>query len=162
MELIDIRIVLTQIAGFLLLVWALRKWAFGPLTAMLEARRQKIAGEFQHADGLKNEALELKSRYENDLKGIDAQARQKLQDAVAEGQRVAGEIKSQAQTEAQQRLERAQDEISREREKSKELVKEQIVTLSMRTAEKILRQKLDDPTQRKLVGEFVDEVSALK
>jgi F-type H+-transporting ATPase subunit b len=162
MELIDIRIVFTQIAGFLVLVWALRKWAFGPLTAMLEARRQKIVGEFQHADGLKNEALELKSRYENDLKGIDAQARQKLQDAVAEGQRVAGEIKSQAQTEAQQRLERAQDEIAREREKAKELMKEQIVTLSMRTAEKILRQKLDDPTQRKLVGEFVDEVSALK
>jgi hypothetical protein len=32
----------------------------------------------------------------------------------------------------------------------------------MRTAEKILRTKLDDPAQRKLVGEFVDEVAALK
>jgi len=31
----------------------------------------------------------------------------------------------------------------------------------VRTAEKILRQKLDEPTHRKLVDEFIDEVGAL-
>ena len=74
---------------------------------------------------------------------------------------MASEIKAQAQTEAQQRLQRAQDEIEREREKAKELLKEQVVTLSIRTAEKILRAKLDDPAQRKLAGEFIDQVGAL-
>ena len=34
--------------------------------------------------------------------------------------------------------------------------------LSMRSAEKILRQKLDDTSQRKLVSEFIDEVGALR
>ena len=162
MNLIDVRQVLTQILGFLLMVWILRRYAWGPLLGMLEARREKIAGEFKEADRLKAEALELRGKYEQELRGIDAQARQKLQEAVTEGQKVAAEIMLQAQEDAAQRIERAGDEITREREKAKELVKEQVIRLSMRTAEKILRQRLDDAAHRKLIGEFVDEVGALR
>jgi F-type H+-transporting ATPase subunit b len=162
MNLVDIRQVITQILGFLLMVWILRRYAWGPVMSMLEARREKIAGEFKEADRLKAEAQGLKTRYETELKGIDAQARQRIQEAVAEGQRVAGEIKTQAQKDAAVRLERAADEIVREREKAKETLKQQVVALSIRTAEKILRQKLDDPAQRKLAGEFIDEVGALR
>ena len=162
MNLVDIRLVVTQILGFLVMVWALRRWAWGPLLAVLEARREKIAGEFREADRLKAEALGLKAKYDADLKGIDAQARLRLQEAVAEGQRVAAEIKAQAQKDAAVRLERAADEIAREREKAKEILKQQVIGLSLRTAEKILRQKLDDPAQRRLAGEFIDEVGALR
>ncbi|TMQ67994.1 MAG: F0F1 ATP synthase subunit B [Candidatus Eisenbacteria bacterium] len=161
MNLIDIRQVLTQILGFLLMVWILRRYAWAPLLGMLEARRQKIAGEFKEADRLKAEAQELKGRYEQELRGIEARARERLLEAVHEGQKVAGEIKAQAQQEAARRLERAADEIAREREKAKEVLKEQIIALSMRSAEKILRAKLDDPTHRKLASEFIDEVGAL-
>ncbi len=160
MNLIDVPQVATQILGFLLMVWILRKYAWGPVLKTLEARREKIAGEFREADRVKGEAHELKGQYELKLRGADAEARQRIVEAVAEGQRVAAEIKSQAQADAVRRLERAEEEIGRERERAKEQLKQQVVRLSMRTAEKILRQKLDDPTQRKLVGEFVDEVSA--
>ena len=160
MNLIDVPQVLTQILGFLLMVWILRRYAWGPVIGMLEARREKIAGEFKEADRQKVEALELKARYDTELKGIEAQARQRIQDAVAEGQRIAAEIKAQAHQDATARLERAADDIAREREKAKEILKEQVIGLSLRTAEKILRQKLDDPAQRKLVGEFIEEVGA--
>ena len=160
--LIDVRQVATQILGFLILLWIMRKFAWGPVLAGLEARRQKIAGEFAAAEKARAEANEARSRYEAELRTIDAKARQKLQEAVVEGQKVAGEIRAQAQTEAASRLARAQDDIARERETAKELLKEQVVHLSMRTAEKILRQKLDDPTHRKLVGEFVEEVGAAR
>lgn len=162
MNLIDLRLVVTQILGFLVLIWALRKWAFGPLLQILEARRAKIVTDFAAAESARAEAGELKLRYEQELRGIEARARQRLQEAVAEGQKVAAEIKTQAQSDAATRLTRAQDEIAREREKAKELLKEQVVHLSIRTAEKILRQKLDDPAQRKLAGEFIDEVGALR
>ncbi len=160
--LIDIKQVATQILGFLLLLWGLRTWAWGPVLGMLEARRQKIAGEFEEAERRKAEALELKARYEQDLRGIDAQARERIQQAVVEGQKVAAEIKAQAQAEAQQRVARAEDEIVREREKAKEILKESIISLAVRAAEKILRQNLDDKAQRSLAGEFIDEVGALR
>jgi F-type H+-transporting ATPase subunit b len=162
MNLIDIRMVGTQILGFLLLLWGLSKWAWGPLTAQLEARRQKIAGEFAEAARRQGEADTLKLKLEQDLRGIEAQARAKLQESVLEGQKVAAEMRAQAQQEAQDRLARAADEIMREREKAKEVIKEQVISLSLRTAEKILRTQLDDPAQRKLAGEFIDEVGAIR
>ncbi len=161
-NLIDVRQVLTQILGFLILLWGLRKFAWGPVMGMLEARRQKIAGEFDLAATKQSEAEQLKARYEQELRGIEAQARQRILDAVTEGQKVAAEIKAQAQRDAVERGVRADDEIAREREKAKELLKERMIHLAMRSAEKILRQKLDDASQRKLVGEFIDEVGALR
>jgi F-type H+-transporting ATPase subunit b len=162
MNLIDVRLVATQIIGFLLMLWLLRRYAWKPVLALLDARRAKIAGAFDEADRKKGEALELKARYEQDLRGIEAQARQRLQEAVAEGQKVAAEIKSQAQAESVQRLERAGEEIAREREKAKEVLKEHIITIATRAAEKILREELDDAAQRRLAGEFIDEVGAMR
>jgi F-type H+-transporting ATPase subunit b len=162
MNLIDIRMVGTQILGFLLLLWGLSKWAWGPLTKQLEARRQRIAGEFAEAERRQIAADQLKAKLEQDLRGIDIQAREKLQEAVSEGQKVAGEIRAQAQQDAQARMARAEEEMMREREKAKELLKEQVISLSLATAEKILKSKLDEPAHRKLAGQFIDEVGALR
>jgi len=162
MNLIDIKLVGTQILGFLILIWALRQWAWGPILAQLEARRQKIAGEFAEAERRQLAADAAKARLEQELRTIDAQARAKLQESVAEGQKVAAEIRAQAQKEAQDRLGRAADEIVREREKAKELLKEQVIALSMKTAEKILKSRIDDAAQRKLADEFIDEVGAIR
>jgi len=162
MNLIDIRMVGTQILGFLLLLWGLSKWAWGPLTKQLEARRQKIAGEFAEAERRQIAADQLKAKLEQDLRGIDAKAREKLQEAVSEGQKVAGEIRAQAHTEAQARIARAEEEMMREREKAKELLKEQVIALSLATAEKILKSELDEPAHRKLAGQFIDEIGALR
>src|SRR6266581_6900950 len=133
MNLIDIPQVATQILGFLLLVWLLRKFAWGPVLKGLEDRRQKIAGDFREADQTKAEANELKGAYEQKLRGADTEARSRIQSAVAEGQKVASEIRAQAQAEAAQRLERALDEVAREREKAKEQLKQEVVRLSLRT-----------------------------
>jgi F-type H+-transporting ATPase subunit b len=162
MNLIDIRMVGTQILGFLLLLWGLGKWAWGPLTQQLEKRREKIAGEFAEAERRQHAADALKAKLEQDLRGIDAQARAKLQEAVTEGQKVAGEIRAHAHKEAQDRMARAEDEMMREREKAKELLKEQVIALSIATAENILKSKLDEPAHRKLAGQFIDEVGALR
>ncbi len=160
--LIDIKLVLTQILGFIIMVWILGRFAWGPIVANLEARRQKIAADFAEADRRQHAADELKAKYEQELRGIAAQARARMQEAIGEGQKVAEEIKVQAQAEAQARLQRGREEMDRERENAKEQVKQQVIGLSIRTAEKILRAKLDDPAQRRLAGEFIDEVGSLR
>src|SRR5215831_790087 len=119
-NLIDIRQVVTQILGFLILLWGMRKFAWGPVMKVLEDRRARIAGDFAAADRAHAEANETKARYEAELRGIDAKARARIQEAIAEGEKVAGEIRQGAQADAASRLERAQEEIAREREKAKE------------------------------------------
>ena len=165
MNLIDVRQVVTQILGFLLMLWILRKLRVGAGArhargAPGEDRRRVRGG--RSPSRRRPTALQGHATSRSCAASRPQARASRSRTAVAEGQRVAGEIHAQAQTEAAQRLERAEDEIEREREKAKELLKEQIIPLSMRTAEKILRQKLDDPAQRKLVGEFIDEVGALR
>lgn len=161
-NLIDIKLVLTQILGFVILVWILGRFAWGPIVSGLEARRQKIADEFAEAERRQKQADAEKAKLEAELRGIDSLKRASIQEGIAEGQRVAAEIKEHAHQEAHARLQRAEDEVEREREKAKELLKEQIVSLSIRTAEKILQSKLDDPAQRKLAAAFVDEVGGVR
>ena len=159
---IDIRQVVNQILGFLLLLWGMKKFAWGPILATLEARRQKIQSEFDEAARRQQGADDLRAQYDEKLRGIEAQARQRMVQAAAEAEQLASQIRAQAQQDATERVERAQDEIAREREKAKETIKEQIIGLSLRCAEKVLREKVDDARQRRLVGEFIDEVGAMK
>ena len=156
--LIDIRLVLTQILGFLVLVWILGRYAWGPVVAQLEARRSRIAAEFDEAARRQREADALKAKYEQDLRDIESQARQLKLEAVTQGQRVAAEIKAQAQADATARMARADEEIVHDQERAREMLKRQVAALSIRTAEKILRTKLDEPGQRALVERFIDEV----
>jgi F-type H+-transporting ATPase subunit b len=156
--LIDIRLVLTQILGFLVLVWILGRYAWKPVVAQLEHRRLRIAGEFDDAARRQREADAQKAKYEQELRGIESRARQRMLEAVAEGQRVAAEIKAQAQADATARIARADEQIAHDREEARGLLKQQVAALSIRTAEKILRAKLDEPAQRAMVERFIEEV----
>ena len=77
---------------------------------------------------------------------------------MGEGQRLAAEIKAQAQADATARIARADEQIAHDQEKARGLLKQQVAALSIRTAEKILRETLDEPRQRRLVERFIDEV----
>ncbi len=158
--LLDLPLVLTQAAGFVILVLILRATAWKPVIDMLEDRRNKIAGEFEAAAQRQREADALKARYDQELRGIEAQARKRMLEAVAEGQKVAAEIKAQAHADATARLQRADEEIVHDREKAREVLKEQMAELSIRAAERLLRQKLDGPGQRRLVERFIEEAGA--
>ena len=63
-SLIDIKQVLTQIVGFLIFLFLIRKFAWGPVLATLEARQAKIASDLAEAERTKQEAAELRARLE--------------------------------------------------------------------------------------------------
>jgi F-type H+-transporting ATPase subunit b len=156
--LIDFKQVATQIVGFLIFLWLIRKYAWGPVLESLEARRAKIVGDLAHAEQEKAAAAALKADLDRQLKGIDAQARQKIQEAVSEGQKMAADIKTDAQTQARARVERAEADIQTERLKAQKTLQEDVARMAVAGAEKILRKKLDDAEQRRLIAEYVADV----
>jgi len=160
MNIIDIRQFATQIVGFLLVLWILGKYAWPPVLGFIEERRKKIAGDLDHARQENERAMKLRAEYEQELKTIDAKARARIQEAVGEGQRVASEIKAGAQKDVTQRLQRLQGEIELEREKAMLALKQNLVRMTIEATEKILREKLDEKTQRRLVDEFIGEADA--
>jgi F-type H+-transporting ATPase subunit b len=86
----------------------------------------------------------------------------KIQEAVAEGQKLAAEIKVDAQAQARARLERADAEIVGERAKAQKSLQEDMARLAVGGAERILRKKLDEAEQRRLIDEFIAEAGELR
>jgi F-type H+-transporting ATPase subunit b len=73
---------------------------------------------------------------------------------VADGQRVASEIKAGAQRDVTQRLQRLAGELEQEREKAMVALRQDTARMIIEAAEKVLREKLDEKTQRRLIQEF--------
>jgi F-type H+-transporting ATPase subunit b len=156
------REVATHAVAFTAAVLILRKVAWKPILNLLEERRQKIATEFLTIDREKDANAKVKAEYEAQLRGIDQQARVKLQEAVGEGQKVAAEIKENARKESRDLLGRAREEIEREKDKAEVALKEDMVNMAVAAAEKVIRAKLDDPTHRRLITDAIDEMVRLE
>lgn len=150
--------VLTQIVGFLIVLWVLKRFAWKPILTLLEERRQKIKSEFEAAAQRKEEANQLLSSYEAKLKEIDAAARAKITEAVSEAQKIAAEIKEEARKEGRELVVRSQAEIQREIAKAKVQLKEDMVAISLTATEKIISQKLDEQGHRRLVDEYLSRI----
>ncbi|HET6370041.1 MAG TPA: F0F1 ATP synthase subunit B [Nitrospiria bacterium] len=159
---LEIQQVITQIIGFLILLWILRRFAWGKLTGLLDERRNKIASEFAEIERTREEIAQERKAFEGRLAEIENTARQKVAEAVLEGQRVAREITDAAREESRKLVEKARENIVAETAAAKQQLKEEVARLSITIAEKILRQQIDEQKNRKLVMEMIDRVEELR
>jgi len=155
---LDPKLILTHIVGFVIMVLILKRYAWKPLLAILEERRNKIKSEFDHIEKEKTEVSEIRADYEAQLKDIDKISRQKLNEAVGEGQKIAADIKEQGRVEAKEIIERAKAELERDVEKARAQLKEDMVTITLAAAEKVIRSRLDETEHRRMINDFIDGV----
>ena len=153
-------VLITQIIGFLIVLWILRRYAWGPVLGMLEARRARIADEIAASERLRKEAEGLKAQVENELRTIENQARQRIQEAVAEGQKVAEEIRAAAQRDARLTAERAQASLELELKKARVTFRNEIVAMALGAAERLLQERLDAKEHGRIVERFLDDLEA--
>jgi len=154
----DIYQIITHMVGFLVVVGLLKKFAWGPLLNIIDERRQKIVDEFQKIDDDRAVVENIKADYEGKLKNIDAERRQKITEAVNEGNKIASDIKLKAQEDARDVIKRTNDQLDRDVAKAKVQLKEEMVTITLTAAEKILHEKLDEKKERQLIGKFIDNI----
>jgi len=149
---------LTHAVGFLIMVWILKRFAWGPLLSLLEERRKRIADEFKSIEDERAKANQLTADYEAKLKDIDTERRAKLVEAVNEGKKIAEEIKSTAREEAKQMMIKAKADLGREVAKAKVQLKNDMIAMTITATERIINDKLDDSKHRELIGNFIDNV----
>lgn len=147
-----------QIMGFLLLVWLLRKYLFGPINGVLEARQSEVQNTLDQITRERQAAEAARQEYEARMVGIEAEARDRIQAAIQEAQGMKDEIIGAARTEADRLVTRARDEIVREKQQAIVELRTHVADLAVTAAGKILRRSVDDRAQRELVGEFLNEV----
>ncbi|MBN1516059.1 F0F1 ATP synthase subunit B [Candidatus Sumerlaeota bacterium] len=149
-----------QVISFLIFYWLLKRFAWGPVMVLLEERRKRIKGEYDKVSALQKQMEELKTDYEKRIGAIEAEARERVQEGVKEGRRVAEEIAEKARAEARERVEKSKQMIDLEMIKARKELREQIVDIAMKTSELAVRERLDRTKHDELVGRFIDELNA--
>jgi len=152
--------IVTHAIGFLIVVFVLKKYAWGPVMDMVEERRDKIANDFREIELQKQDLRQQEEAYQQKLKEIDADRRHKLLEGVNEGQKLANELKVNAQAEAKEIITKAKEEPAREVAKAKVQLKKDMVEITMSAAEKILAEKLSADKDRELVAGFIDKLES--
>ena len=140
------------------MLWVLKKFAWHPLLNLMDERRNKIKDEFERIDTEKAETEKIKADYDGKLKNIDAERRQKIAEAVNEANKMASDIKMSAQEEARGIINRTNEQLERDVAKAKVQLKEEMVSITLSAAQKILREKLDEAKERQLIGQFIDNI----
>ncbi len=143
---------------FLLVLWVLGKFAWGPILGALDAREQGIRKSIDDAAAMRAEAQLLLEEHRKQV----ADARRQSQEIVAEGraaaERVGREIQDRAREEANRIVERARAEIERERDAALGKIREEAVELALAAASRLLRERLDEDRDRVLVQQFLSEL----
>ncbi|MBI3332920.1 MAG: F0F1 ATP synthase subunit B [Candidatus Omnitrophica bacterium] len=155
---IDPSQILTHAVGFLILLFILRKFAWGSLLSALEARSNGIAQQFRTIEETKKELEKLKEHLQQSLAKIEEEARGKIQAAVQEGRRISMEIEEEARAHARANLEKTKEAVQLEVAKARVELKEQVVDLAIQVTHKVLQQHLDEETDRRMIEAFIKEI----
>ena len=155
---LDIQQVLSQAASFLILLWLLRRFAWRPLLHVLDARKQHIEDELRKAAKAREEVAILQDDYAKRLSQIEHEARAKIQQAILDGKRISTEVQDQARVKANEILTKAKDAAVLEVAKAKVTLRDQMADMTVDAVGRILKQKLDAKTDRKLIDSIVDEL----
>jgi len=157
---LEIKAVLTQIVGFLIVMWLLKKYAWGKLLSFTEARRESIANEFASIEKAKAGVDDMRRKYEEELAGIETTRRARVQDAVHEANQIAGEIRDEARREAVAMRVKATEDINLDLDKANVAFRDSMVNAVIAATERLIRTRLDDAQHRKLITQFLDEVGS--
>lgn len=152
---IEWQLLLTHAVGFLITLWILKRYAWKPLLSLLEERRNRIIGEFQQIDDEKKKVADQQALYESKLKDIESERRARIVEAVDEGKKVAAEIKTHAQAEVKELHEKAKADLEREVAKARVELRDQMVSITMTAAEKLVHERLDDAKHRDLIDRYI-------
>lgn len=157
-----IQLLFTNIVAFLIFLFLLRKFAWGPLMSLLDARRERIKADYAAAAGKLGEAEQLRADYDAKLAEIKALERERLQEAVKRGEEISGRLQEEAKAKAGDFLGRAEAELEREVGAARLELRAQVVTLALGAAEKLMKEKLDDAKHRQLVENFIQELGDVR
>lgn len=154
---LEISQIISQIIAFLIMFWVLKRYAWKPLLTLLEERRKKIQAEFDAIEEQKKGNESLLKEYQNRLNDIDNQSRVKMSQAIEEGRKQALDIQNDAHESARAIILKAQSDLQNEVNKARQQLRNEIVTMTLAAAQKVIHEKLDSEKENKLVTDFIDK-----
>lgn len=145
---------------FGVLVFILGKYAWGPILGAVEAREKGIQQALDEAAARNAEASRLLKEHRDQLADARRQASELIAEGKAAGEEVRKEIEAKARSEAQSIVERAREEIERERDQAIEILRTEAVELALSAASRLMQENLDQPKDRALVERYLSQMGS--
>lgn len=135
-----------------------KKFLFVPVMKIIQDRQKEIDDLYLQADQTNEQAKLLQAEYQEKLEAATQTSDRLVKEAVARGQNREEEILRQANREADAIREKAAADIAREKKKALNEAKDEISSLAMAIAGKVVGASLDTAHQEKLVDSFLEEL----
>lgn len=153
----DFWTILFSAINILVLFLFLKKFLFGRINAMLEERAALVQGELDKAKEEAQQAEKLRLEYETAMSGAKEDAKKLMMEAQKNANAQSAAITQQALEEASRIVESTRQELALERERSVASAQNEIVSLAMEAAQKVLGREMDEETNRAIMDAFLDE-----
>ena len=149
---------IAQILNLFIQMYLIKRFLFKPINAMLDKRKAMADAEIQQARRDKNEAMTLKSSYENSLTQAKAEANSILQSAQKDAAARSEAIINDAQSQAANLKAKAEADILQEKKKAVNDIKNEIGGIAMEIAGKVVEREINEEDHKKLIDEFIENV----
>lgn len=151
--------VLWTMINFGVLYWLLSRFLFKPILNMMSSREKEIEGNIAKAEADMREAERLKSEFTQQLGHAQAQAREVINQAQQAAAKQAEQLMADAMAAQQDMKKRAEESIRHERDAAIMQLREEVASLAVGAAGKIIGRSLNTEDHKRLVDEFVEEAA---
>jgi F-type H+-transporting ATPase subunit b len=152
---IEFGLMFWTIIVFVLLLLILKKFAYPALLGAVEARERALQQQLDEAERNRAESAALLAEHKKLLAEARTQAHGLLVEARTTAEKERALAMEKTLQEQQQLLERARRDIAGERDRAIAELRREAVDLSLAAASKLIGERLDSDTDRKLVQEYL-------
>jgi F-type H+-transporting ATPase subunit b len=153
---VNFGLTLWTIVLFVLFAAVLFKLGWKPILSMIEEREKRIVEAVESAHRAEDQAQALLLQQKEVLREAGQQRESMMKQAFADAEQVRANLIAQAKAESARLLEKAREQIQREKDVAVRDLRAQVADLAIEAAGKIVTSSLTPETQRKLVDEFLE------
>ena len=158
---IQFNVMFWTLAIFAILYFLLSKFAFGPITAAVEAREAALEAALEAAKRDREAAAKLLAEHQAQIEAARGEAQKLIADGRGVAEKMRSDLLEQTRREQQDMLERARREIDSEKDRAIAQLRREAVDLALAGASKVIEQNLQSDKNRQLVETYLSSLGTL-
>lgn len=152
---------IATICNLFIQVYLIKRFLFKPINEMLAKRKAMADAEISDAEKAKEEAIAMKTEYEQNMQDAKNKANDILQTAQKTAALQSEEILREANAQAQALKAKAEKDIEQEKRKAVNDIKDEIGGMAVEIAGKVIERELSENDHTKLIDEFIANVGEI-
>jgi len=143
------------IVCFLIALFVLKRYAFGPIQKVIDARREQIRRSLEEAENAREESRRVLEEHKQLIGQARSEAEQILGEARRTGEAMETRMREETEVERKRRIEETRREIAAETARALEQIRTEVADLTLEATAIVVGRKLDSERDRELITEAI-------